>query len=59
MGIYLRPAPLVKVRLTRRGLRRGPGPRARCFPAGAGGPVASAGAGPFSFCRPLRRRRRR
>ena len=59
MGIYLRLMPGVKVRLTRRGARWGIGPRAARAHFGAGGPGVSAGAGPFTWYRGLRRRRRR
>lgn len=58
MGIYVRLAPGVKVRLTKRGLRWGVGPRAARLHFGAGGTGISTGAGPFSAYRPLRRKRR-
>jgi hypothetical protein len=58
MGFYWRVLPGVKVRVTRRGTRWSLGPRiARCH-TGAGGPGVSTGAGPVSWYRPLRRRRR-
>jgi hypothetical protein len=59
MGIYLRLLPGVKVRLTRRGVRWGVGPRAARAHFGAGGTGVSTGAGPFTWYRELRRRRRR
>jgi len=59
MGIYLRLLPGVKVRVTRRGVRWGLGPRAARLHVGRGGPGVSAGAGPFSLYRSLRSRRRR
>jgi hypothetical protein len=58
MSIFLRLLPGVKVRLTRRGVRWGLGPRAARLHFGAGGTGVSTGAGPFSWYRPLRRRRR-
>ena len=59
MGIYVRLMPGVKVRLTRRGVRWGIGPRAARVHFGAGGAGVSTGAGPFTAYRGLRRRRRR
>lgn len=59
MGIYLRLLPGVKVRLTRRGARWGIGPRGARVHFGAGGTGVSTGAGPFTWYRGLRRRRRR
>jgi hypothetical protein len=56
MGIYLRILPGVKVRLTRRGVRWGLGPRAARLHLGAGGPGVSTGA--VLWYRPLRRRSR-
>jgi hypothetical protein len=59
MGIYLRLLPGVKVRITRRGVRFGLGPRIARLHAGRGGAGVSTGAGPFSLYKGLRRRRRR
>jgi hypothetical protein len=60
VGIYLNPVRgLVKVRITKRGVRWGIGPRAARLHFGAGGTGVSTGAGPFSLYRGLRRRRRR
>ncbi len=59
MVVYLRLAPGLKVRITRRGLRWGIGPQAARLHVGAGGTGVSTGAGPFSLYRGLRRRRRR
>ncbi len=59
MGVYFRLLPGVKVRLTRRGVRWGIGPRAARVHFGAGGRGISTGAGPFTWFRPLRRRSRR
>jgi hypothetical protein len=58
MSIYLRLAPGVKVRLGRRGPRWSIGPRAARVHFGAGGPGVSTGGGPFTWYRPLRRRKR-
>jgi hypothetical protein len=58
MSIYLRLMPGVKVRIGRRGrLQYGLGPRWLRIHGGAGGEGVSTGAGPFTFYRPLRRRR--
>jgi hypothetical protein len=59
MGVYIRLMPGVKVRITRRGVRWGLGPRAARLHVGAGGSGVSTGAGPFSLYHSLRRRRRR
>ncbi len=59
MGIYIRPSRFLKLRITRRGVRWAAGPRAARLHAGAGGTGVSTGAGPVSWYRPLRRRRRR
>ena len=59
MGIYVRIAPGVKVRITRRGVRWAIGPRAARLRVGSGGTGVSTGAGPVSWYRPLRRRRKR
>jgi hypothetical protein len=57
MGLYLRLLPGVKVRVTRRGVRLGLGPRVPvCEPVRAARGSAQAG-GPFSVYRPLRGRR--
>jgi hypothetical protein len=58
MGVYIRLAPGLKVRIGRRGLRWAIGPRAARLHAGAGGAGISTGAGPVSWYRPIRRRRR-
>ena len=58
MGVYFRLLPGVKVRLTRGGVRFGLGPRGARLHLGSGGPGVSTGAGPFTWYRPLRRRRR-
>jgi hypothetical protein len=59
MGLYLRPSGFLKVRVTRRGVRWAIGPRWLRLHLGAGGAGVSTGAGPFSWYRPLRRRRGR
>jgi hypothetical protein len=53
MGIYLGP-----LRFTRRGVRARIGPRWARLHIGAGGAGVSTGAGPVTWYRPLRRRRR-
>lgn len=58
MGIYVR-LPGVKLRLSRRGVRAGIGPRWLRRWTGAGGHGWSTGAGPVSAYRPDRKRRRR
>lgn len=59
MGLYLRVAPGVKLRMTRRGARAGIGPRAARVWVGAGGTGVSTGAGPVSLYKGLHRRSRR
>jgi len=60
MSVYLRLAPGVKVRIGRRGTRWSLGPRAARLHTGGGYRAGvSTGAGPFTWYRPLRRRRRR
>ena len=59
MVVYLRLAPGLKVRVTRRGVRWGIGPRAARLHAGAGGKGVSTGAGWWTWYKPLRRRSRR
>ena len=59
MGVYLRLLPGVKVRVTRRGVRWGLGPRAARLHLGAGGPGVSTGVGWWAWYKPLRRRSRR
>lgn len=59
MGMYLRIAPGVKVRLTRRGVRWGLGPRMARLHVGAGGAGVSTGAGPFSYYKPVGRKHKR
>jgi hypothetical protein len=59
MSIYIRLAPGLKIRLGKRGVRWGIGPRAARLHVGAGGSGVSTGAGPFSLYKALRRRRRR
>lgn len=54
MGLYLGP-----FRFMRRGVRWRAGPRIFRLHGGAGGPGISSGFGPFSYYRPLRRRRGR
>lgn len=54
MGIYLGP-----FRFTKRGVRVRIGPRAARLHVGAGGTGFSTGAGPFTWYRPLRGKRRR
>jgi len=49
MGVYLKLLPGVKVRVTKRGVRAGIGPRWFRFWAGAGGQGVSTGAGPVSW----------
>jgi hypothetical protein len=58
MGLCLK-LPGVRVRLDRRGHRRwSVGPRLFRLHSGAGGSGISTGAGPVSWYKPLRRRRR-
>ena len=57
MGIYVKIALGVRVRLSRRGLRRAPDRALARLHFRAGGRDVSAGAGPFTWYRPLRRRR--
>ena len=59
MGIYIRLAPGVKVRLGRRGTRWSLGPPAARLHVGAGPAGVSTEAGPVTFYRRLGRRRRR
>ncbi len=60
VSVYIRLAPGVKVRLGRRGARWSIGPRAaRIHTGGGGGTGVSTGAGPVTWYRPLRRRRRK
>lgn len=54
MGIYLGP-----FRVTKRGVRVRIGPRIARLHLGAGGPGISTGAGPFTWYKPLRKRRRK
>ena len=54
VGTYLGP-----FRVTKRGVRVRIGPRLLRLHLGAGRPGVSTGAGPFTWYRPLRRRRRR
>jgi hypothetical protein len=49
VGVYLRVAPGLKLRATKRGIRAGIGPRAARVWVGAGGPGVSTGAGPFTL----------
>lgn len=49
MGFYIRLAPGVKIRATRRGVRASVGPRAARVHVGAGGTGVSTGAGPVSL----------
>jgi hypothetical protein len=57
MGIYIRPSRLLKFRITRRGVRTAIGPRWLRYHFGPGGKGVSTGAGPFTYYRPIRRRR--
>lgn len=57
-SIYIRPFPGVKLRVSKRGVRTGIGPRWLRFWSGAGGRGVSTGAGPFSAYEPLGRRKR-
>jgi hypothetical protein len=57
MGLHLRLLPGAKARLTRRGMRCVLGPRAAGLHPGTGRSGASTGAAPFTWYRPLRRRR--
>jgi hypothetical protein len=59
MGIYINPTRWFKLRFTKRGVRVAIGPRILRYHTGAGGDGLSTGAGPFTYYRPLRRRRRR
>jgi hypothetical protein len=59
IGLHVRFLPGVKVRLTRKGVRRGLGPQAARMNFGVGGTGVPTGAGPFSIYQGLRRRRRR
>lgn len=59
MGLYIRPSRFLKFRITKRGVRTAVGPRWLRFHFGAGGDGVSTGAGPVSYYRPIRRRRRR
>jgi hypothetical protein len=58
MGLYVKIAPGVKVRVTRRGARTSVGPRAARVHFGAGGTGFSTGAGPVSLYKPAHGRRR-
>jgi hypothetical protein len=59
MSLYLRLMPGVKIRIGRRGVRAGIGPRWLRRWGGRGGGGWSSGAGPLSVYVPDRRRRRR
>jgi hypothetical protein len=59
MSIYIRPSRYLKIRVSKRGTRVGIGPRWLRVWTGAGGDGISTGAGPVTWYRPLRRRRRR
>jgi len=59
MGVYIRPSRWLKFRFTRRGTRVAIGPRWFRYHFGAGGKGISTGGGPFTYYRPIRRRRRR
>lgn len=58
MGIYIRPVPGVKLRVSKRGVRAGIGPRRLRFWFGAGGKGISTGAGPVTVYRPVGRKKR-
>jgi hypothetical protein len=49
---------LLRIRVSRRGVRTAIGPRWLRFHFGPGGQGVSSGAGPFTYYRPARRRRR-
>jgi len=59
MSIYIRPGRFLKLRISRRGVRAGIGPRWLRFWSGGCGDGISTGAGPVTYYRPLRRRRGR
>ncbi len=59
MSVYVRLAPGVKVRLSKRGIRWSLGPRAFRVHLWPGGTGLSTGAGPWTWYKPLRRRGRR
>jgi hypothetical protein len=59
MGVYLRLLPGVKVQVARRGVRWGSVRGAAGLHLCAGGPGVCTGTGPFTWCRSLRRIRRR
>jgi hypothetical protein len=59
MGFYIRPFPGVKLRVTKRGVRAGIGPRWLRLWTGAGGDGVSTGAGPVSYYKPLHSRQRK
>ena len=58
MSLYLRPSRFLKLRISRRGVRAGVGPRWLRLWSGAGGNGISTGAGPLTYYRSLRKRRR-
>lgn len=59
MGMYIRVAPMLKVRITKRGLRWAAGPRIFRLHTGAGGTGVSTGAGPFSYYKGIGRKKKR
>ncbi len=59
MGLYIRLAPCVRVRISKRGIRWAIGPACRPTASRCGRPGGSTGAGPVSVYWGLRRRRQR
>lgn len=58
MSLYIR-LPGVKIRISKRGVRAGVGPRWLRGWFGVGGEGVSTGAGPVSYYKPLGKRKRR
>jgi hypothetical protein len=56
MSLFIRPSRFLKLRIAKRGVRAGIGPRWLRFWSGGGGGI-STGAGPVTYYRPLRRRK--
>jgi hypothetical protein len=59
MSLFIRPSRFLKLRISKRGVRAGIGPRWLRFWSGGGDDGISTGAGPVTYYRLLRRRRRR
>lgn len=57
MGIFFRAGRDLNVRVTKRGVRFGIGPRAARMHVGAGRPTVSTGWGPFTIWEPIGRKR--